>query len=125
MNAMQEIESRNSTVPRWNLFSPDSIRIVNWNIDRGLKLRGVIEFLDSTKADIILLQEVDLKARRTHYLNVAADSAQKMEMNYVFWREFQELTQGSRSAPAYHGQVTLSRWPLSDFRISPFRKQSY
>ena len=62
---MQEIESGNSTVPRWNLFSPDSIRIVNWNIDRGLKLRGVIEFLDSTKADIILLQEVDLNARRT------------------------------------------------------------
>jgi len=34
-------------------------------------------------------------------------------MNYVFGREFQELTQGSRAAPAYHGQATLSRWPLS------------
>src|SRR5712664_2317220 len=40
MNATQEIESGNFSVPRWNLFSPDSIRIVNWNIDRGLKLRG-------------------------------------------------------------------------------------
>src|SRR6266478_5852310 len=116
MNAMQEIESGNSAVPRWNLFSPGSTRIVNWNIDRGLKLRGVIEFLDSTKADIILLQEVDLNARRTHHINVASEIAQKLEMNYVFGREFQELTQGSKSSPAYHGQATLSRWPLSDSR---------
>src|SRR5258707_4421818 len=125
MNAMQEIESGNFSVPRWNLFSPDSIRIVNWNIDRGLKLRGVIEFLDSTKADIILLQEVDLNARRTHHINVAGEIAKKLEMNYVFGREFQELTQGSKSSPAYHGQATLSRWPLSGSRIIRFQKQSH
>src|SRR5467141_1739379 len=124
MNATQEIESGNFSVPRWNLFSPDSIRIVNWNIDRGLKLRGVIEFLDSTKADIILLQEVDLNARRTHHINVASEIAKKLEMNYVFGREFQELTQGSKSSPAYHGQATLSRWPLSNSRIIRFQRQS-
>ena len=125
MNATQGIESGNCSVPRWNLFSPDSIRIVNWNIDRGLKLRGVIEFLDSTKADIILLQEVDLNARRTHHINVASEIAKKLEMNYVFGREFQELTQGSKSSPAYHGQATLSRWPLSGSRIIRFQKQSH
>jgi endonuclease/exonuclease/phosphatase family metal-dependent hydrolase len=125
MSATQEIESGNFSVPRWNLFSPDSIRIVNWNIDRGLKLRGVIEFLDSTKADIILLQEVDLNARRTHHINIASEIAQKLEMNYVFGREFQELTQGSESSPAYHGQTTLSRWPLSASRIIRFQKQSH
>src|SRR5467141_1507775 len=125
MNATQEIESGNFSVPRWNLFLPDSIRIVNWNIDRGLRLRGVIEFLDSTKADIILLQEVDLNARRTHHINVASEIAKKLEMHYVFGREFQELTQGSKSSPAYHGQATLSRWPLSNSRIIRFQKQSH
>src|SRR5713226_1462989 len=125
MNATQEIESGNFSVPRWNLFSPDSIRIVNWNIDRGLKLRGVIEFLDSTKADIILLQEVDLNARRTHHINVASEIAKKLKMNYVFGREFQELTQGSQMSPAYQGQATLSRWPLSGSRIIRFQKQSH
>jgi endonuclease/exonuclease/phosphatase family metal-dependent hydrolase len=45
-------------------------------------------------------------------------------MNYVFGREFQELTQGSRASPAYHGQATLSRWPLSNSRILRFQKQS-
>jgi endonuclease/exonuclease/phosphatase family metal-dependent hydrolase len=125
MNAMQEIESGNSSIPRWNLFSPDSVRVVSWNIDRGLKLGKAIEFLAGAKADIILLQEVDVNCRRTHHINVAREIAQKLAMNYVFGREFQELTQGSKTSPAYHGQATLSRWPLSNSRIIRFQKQSY
>src|SRR6202795_1409269 len=125
MNAMQEIESGNFSVPRWNLFSPDSVKVVSWNIDRGSKLRRVIEFLSGEKADIILLQEADLNARRTQHLNVAREIAQKLAMNYVFGREFQELTQGSKNSPAYHGQATLSRWPLSNSRIIRFQKQSH
>jgi endonuclease/exonuclease/phosphatase family metal-dependent hydrolase len=125
MNAMQEIESGNFSVPRWNLFSPDCVRVVSWNIDRGSKLHKVIEFLAGEKADIILLQEADLNARRTHHLNVAKEIAQKLAMNYVFGREFQELTQGSKTSPAYHGQATLSRWPLSKARIIRFQKQSH
>ena len=119
---MQEIESGNFAAPRWNLFSPDSVRIVSWNIDRGSKLDKVIEFLASEKADIVLLQEADLNARRTHHINVAREIAQKLAMNYVFGREFQELTQGSKTSAAYHGQATLSRWPLSNSRIIRFQK---
>jgi endonuclease/exonuclease/phosphatase family metal-dependent hydrolase len=122
---MKEIESGNFAVPRWLFFPPDSIRVVNWNIDRGLKLSGVIEFLAGAKADIILLQEADLNARRTHHINVAKEIAHMLEMNYVFGREFQELTQGSKTSPAYHGQATLSRWPLSNSRIIRFQKQSH
>jgi len=122
---MQEIESGNCSVPRWNLFSPDSVRVVSWNIDRGSKLHQVIEFLADEKADIVLLQEADLNARRTHHINVARGIAQKLAMNYVFGREFQELTQGSKTSPAYHGQATLSRWPLSNSRIIRFQKQSH
>jgi len=125
MNAMQETESGNFAVPRWLFLPPDSIRVVSWNIDRGLKLSGVIDFLAGAKADIILLQEADLNARRTHHINVAKEIAQKLEMNYVFAREFQELTQGSKTSPAYHGQATLSRWRLSNFRIIRFQKQSH
>lgn len=121
---MQEIESGNFAVPRWLLGRPDSVRVVDWNIDRGLKLRGVIEFLAGAKADIILLQEADSNARRTHHINVAREIAQKLQMNYIFGREFQELAQGSKASPAYHGQATLSRWPLSNSRIIRFQKQS-
>ena len=122
---MQEIESGNFAVPRWLFFPPDSIRVVSWNIDRGLKLSGVIDFLAGAKADIILLQEADLNARRTHHINVAREISQTLELNYVFGREFQELTQGSKASPAYHGQATLSRWPLSNSRIIRFQKQSH
>ncbi len=121
---MQEIQTGNFSPPRLVLMPPDSIRVVNWNINRGLRLQKVIEFLASAKADVFLLQESDLNARRTHHLNVAKEIAQKLQMNYVFGREFQELTQGSHASPAYHGQATLSRWPLSNSRILRFRKQS-
>src|SRR5258706_4000326 len=121
---MQEIESGNFSPSRVVLIPPDSIRVVNWNINRGVRLQKVIEFLASAKADVFLLQESDLNARRTHHLNVAKEIAQKLQMNYVFGREFQELTQGSRASPAYHGQATLSRWPLSNSRILRFQKQS-
>ena len=60
------------------LWPPSSIRIVDWNIDRGLQLSGVIEFLADSKADLLLLQEVDMHAKRTHRLNVAREIAQKL-----------------------------------------------
>ena len=122
--SMQEIEAGNFSPPRLVLIPPDSVRVVNWNINRGLRLQKVIEFLASAKADVFLLQESDLNARRTHHFNVAKEIAQKLQMNYVFGREFQELTQGSRASPAYHGQATLSRWPLSNSRVLRFQKQS-
>jgi endonuclease/exonuclease/phosphatase family metal-dependent hydrolase len=124
VTAIDELETGNFAIPRWVLCPSDSIRVVNWNINRGLLLQEVIEFLASTKADLVLLQEADLNARRTHQLNVAREISQKLQMNYVFGREFQELTQGSRASPAYHGQATLSRWPLSNPRIIRFRRQS-
>src|SRR5260370_2812053 len=122
--SMQEIETGNVGAPRLVLSQPDSNGVVIWNIKRGLRLERVIEFLANAKADVVLLQESDLNARRTHHLNVAKEIAQKLRMNYVFGREFQELTQGSRASPAYHGQATLSRWPSSNSRIIRFQKQS-
>jgi endonuclease/exonuclease/phosphatase family metal-dependent hydrolase len=124
MNPMDEIETVNFAIPHSVLLRPDSIRAVNWNINRGLQLQRIVEFLASTKADLILLQETDLNARRTHHVNIASEVSQKLQMNYIFGREFQELTQGSRGSPAYHGQATLSRWPLSNPRIIRFERQS-
>jgi endonuclease/exonuclease/phosphatase family metal-dependent hydrolase len=100
------------------------MRVVNWNIDRGLQLPAIVDFLESQNADLLILQEVDLNARRTRRLNVAEEIARQLQMNYVFGREFEELTQGSRTSPAYHGQATLSRWRLMNPRVIRFRRQS-
>jgi endonuclease/exonuclease/phosphatase family metal-dependent hydrolase len=122
---MQEIVTGNFAPFKWVLWPPRSLRIVDWNINRGQQLQGVIEFLASTNADILILQEVDFNARRTHRLNIAQEIARKLEMDYVFGCEFQELVQGSKSSPAYHGQATLSRWPISKPRLIRFSKQSH
>src|SRR5882724_6222444 len=109
---------------RWQFWAPRSIRVVNWNIDRGQRLPEIIDFLASQQADILTLQEVDINAKRTRQLNIAEEIARKLGMNYAFGREFEELTQGSRTSPAFHGQATLSRWRLRNPRVIRFRSQS-
>jgi endonuclease/exonuclease/phosphatase family metal-dependent hydrolase len=121
---MDDVLAGNFSASRCQLWRPQAIRVINWNIDRGLRLPEITDFLESQKADLLTLQEVDLNARRTHFRNVAEELARKLQMNYVFGREFEELTQGSRILPAYHGQATLSRWRLKNARVIRFRYQS-
>ena len=122
---MHDIVTGDFAPHRWIVSAPRSLRIVDWNIERGQQLQGVTDFLGGLNADILILQEVDLNARRTHHLNIAEAIARKLEMNYVFGREFQELAQGSKESPAYHGQATLSKWPISKPRLIRFSRQSH
>jgi endonuclease/exonuclease/phosphatase family metal-dependent hydrolase len=121
---MKDILSGNFAESRFQFWPPQGIRVVNWNIDRGLRLQEITDFVATQQADLLILQEVDLNARRTHYSNVAEELARKLKMNYIFGREFEELTQGSQNSPAYHGQATLCRWNLKNPRLIRFRRQS-
>lgn len=103
---------------------PDAFQLVSWNVNRGQHLKEIIEFLAGARADVILLQETDVNARRTNCHNIPLEVAKALQMNYVFGREFEELAQGCRRASAYHGQTTLSRFPLSNSRLLRFRAQS-
>jgi endonuclease/exonuclease/phosphatase family metal-dependent hydrolase len=105
-------------------WSRDFVRIVSWNIERGLQFVKILDFLRTVPADLLLLQEVDLYARRTQYRDVARELAQALNLNYVFGIEFQELSEGTSARSAYHGMATLSPWPLSKPRIIRFRDQS-
>jgi endonuclease/exonuclease/phosphatase family metal-dependent hydrolase len=122
-NVMEQLQS-GSFLPAGSLRVPETIRIVSWNINRGLRLDGILEFLHGAAGDLILLQETDVNAWRTKHRNVAREIAQALRMNYIFGREFEELTQGDYNSPAYHGQATLSRLPLLESRILRFRRQS-
>jgi endonuclease/exonuclease/phosphatase family metal-dependent hydrolase len=119
-----EIIVENFAPNQWLCWPRSSVRVVDWNIDRGSKLSEIIDFLSDSKADVFLLQEVDINAYRTHRLNIAQEIARKLRLNYVFGREFVELSQGSKTSPAYHGQATLSRWRISNCRIIRFERQS-
>jgi endonuclease/exonuclease/phosphatase family metal-dependent hydrolase len=105
-------------------WSRDFLRIVSWNLNRGLEFPNILDFLSTTQADLLLLQEVDLNARRTRYRDIASELAHHLNLNYVFGMEFQELSQGTPGRPAYHGMATLSPWPLSKARTIRFRDQS-
>jgi endonuclease/exonuclease/phosphatase family metal-dependent hydrolase len=122
---MPEIITGNFAPYKWAIWPPNSLRIVDWNIDRGQQLEGVLDFLANANADILLLQEADLNARRTRCRNIAEEIARRLQMNYVFGREFEELVQGTKASPAYHGQATLSKWPISDTRLIRFSRQSH
>ena len=120
----KEIIAENLAPNQWLSWPRSTVRVVDWNIDRGLQLRSIIDFLGDTNADIFILQEVDINARRTQRLNIAQEIARKLQLNYVFGREFVELTQGTSASPAWHGQATLSRWKISNARIIRFQQQS-
>src|SRR5262249_5689170 len=122
--AKDEVIAENFAPFRWFTWPRSSIRVVDWNIDRGLQLSAIVEFLGDLNADVLLLQEVDINARRTHRVNIARAIAQKLRLNYVFGREFVELTQGSKANPAWHGQATLTRWSITNPRLIRFQRQS-
>lgn len=100
------------------------------------------------EADVIVLNEVDWGLNRSGYRNIAADLAARLGMNYAFGVEFLELspvylsgktiTSAARSdavselstidADRYrglHGIAILSRFPLENVRLVPFKNQPY
>jgi hypothetical protein len=92
--------------------SPKSVKLLNWNIERGLQFSGIVRAIEGERPDICILQEVDLNAQRTGRRNVAEELARKFQLNYVFGVEFRELGQEARDEPAYHGQALLSVFPI-------------
>ena len=100
------------------------------------------------RADVIILNEVDLGMKRTDYRNIAADLAAALKMNYAFGVQFVELSPVhlSREKPGataqekelaglikvdssrykgLHGIAILSRLPLENVRLVPFVNQPY
>lgn len=99
-------------------------RIATWNIDRGYRFDNIVAALQHNGPDICLLQEVDLHDRRTGNRDVAREIASELGENYSFGIEFQELSQSISAKAAYHGQATLSRFPIVASRVLRFERQS-
>jgi endonuclease/exonuclease/phosphatase family metal-dependent hydrolase len=104
--------------------SRQNLRLLNWNIDRGKHLEGILAAIRETKPDLCIFQEVDLGARRTQGRDVAQELAKTTGMNYAFAPEFEELSQGTGQGPAYHGQATLTTMRIRSSRILRFGHQS-
>jgi endonuclease/exonuclease/phosphatase family metal-dependent hydrolase len=154
------------------------LRVVQWNIERGLEYEAIeaaftseerfaallnekdfppgsrerLEILQQASllraADVIVLNEVDWGMKRTEYRSVAADLARSLRMNYAFGVQFVELSPvhlSQNQKPSdkseaeiarivevdpelykgLHGVAILSRFPLENVRLAPFKHQPY
>ncbi|MCA1636647.1 MAG: endonuclease/exonuclease/phosphatase family protein [Acidobacteria bacterium] len=114
---------------------------------RGLVMRQAALLKD---ADVIVLNEVDWGVKRTGYRNVAAELATALGMNYAYGVEFVEVDPIALGTEAFerlwqeerselveqirvdrsryrglHGTAILSRLPLENVRLVPFKRQPY
>lgn len=155
------------------------LRVATWNIERGIEFDAIRAALTNdqrffrrltpatrgskfnlaavlqqaaelSRADIVILNEVDWGLKRTNYKNVARELATAMQMNYVFGVEFvevdpitlgRETLEGETSADkarmieniavdksrtlGLHGTAILSRFPLRNARLVPFIQQGH
>lgn len=156
-----------------------SVRVATWNIERGLEFEAVKAALTNdqrffrrlpatersskfnlaqvleqarelSRADVIVLNEVDWGLKRTDYRNIARDLAAAMRMNYAFGVEFVEVdplnlgietlegeTSDSKQEMlrnlavdesrtlGLHGTAILSRFPLRNVRMVRFVNQGH
>jgi len=89
--------------------TPARLRIATWNIRaaRSAPLAEIARELQSMQADIVALQEVDMRTRRTGFVDETAVLAGMLRLHHVFaasiaWDE------------GDYGLALLSRWPLTD-----------
>jgi endonuclease/exonuclease/phosphatase family metal-dependent hydrolase len=95
-----------------------------WNIERGLKFEQIADALATQIcANVYMLQEADVHARRTDFRDVPAELASRLRMNFSFAVEFEELAQRQGTKPALHGNVTLSAAPLNNPTVHRFKNQ--
>ena len=86
------------------------IKLVSWNIWRGKLLPEIIDFLSSSRADIIALQEVE---ESDEYENTASHLADVMDYEYVYSRSMAYEING---VMRYFGNAILSKHHIAGSR---------
>lgn len=117
----------------------------------GFNLNEILDQVAKlSRADVIVLNEADWGLKRTDYRNIARELAAALQMNYAFGVEFIEvdpLTLGTETLEGevsadkeemvrnlavdkartlgLHGTAILSRFPLRNVRLVPFKNQGH
>src|SRR5262245_1766815 len=99
------------------------LRVVTWNIERGIRFDAIAARLDALDADVVLMQEVDRFCARSGDRDVARDLAVALRMNWITGGEFQEIGEGG-DRPCVSGQAILSRQPINDGSVVRFADQA-
>jgi endonuclease/exonuclease/phosphatase family metal-dependent hydrolase len=101
---------------------PRELRVVAWNLERGRLLAPAAAVLSRTRADVVLLSEMDAGMARTEQHHTTRSLAAALGHGYAFAVEFLELGLGSpeerarcagqENALGLHGGAIASRLPL-------------
>ncbi len=92
------------------------IKVLSYNIhraigvDRRFRPERIISILDHHRADVVLLQEVDVGVARSQGLDLAKELAQALDYPYYALGLNVKVKQG------HYGNATLSRFPISNQR---------
>ncbi len=77
------------------------LRLMTWNIERGYKLKEIIELIRKADPDILCVQEIDIGCDRSQGYDTGVEIARALQLNYIFQLEFVEI--GSRAGSDRHG----------------------
>jgi endonuclease/exonuclease/phosphatase family metal-dependent hydrolase len=94
-----------------NTATPKRSRIATWNIRaaRSASVEAIAAELQAMQADVIALQEVDVRTRRTGFIDEPADLAKALGFHYVFAASI-KWDEGD------YGLAVLSRGPLIEIQ---------
>ncbi|CAG9467750.1 unnamed protein product [Pedinophyceae sp. YPF-701] len=92
---------------------PRPLRFLQWNIERGYQLEGIIEEIRDLDPDILALQELDWGCDRSNGEDVGLRIAQELGYSYAFVCEFEEhrswLRKPSSQGGGVHGNGVLTK----------------
>jgi len=115
------IENSQFMESRPRITANAAIRLVQWNIERGYELAGIIEELQQLDADILCIQELDIACDRSANVDCLTEIARGLKMGYAFTPEFKELRSPVRSerdqGGGLHGNAIFSRFPFKNARV--------
>ncbi len=91
--------------------TPERVRIATWNIRAALSapVDAIASELASMQADVVALQEVDLRTRRSGFVDQPEVLANALGFHYVFAASI-KWDEGD------YGLAVLSRWPIMKFQ---------
>ncbi len=97
-----------------------TLRVVAWNIERGIRLPGIIHYL---KTDPVLT-ETDIGMGRSGNQNVPLEIANSLDLNYCYANSFLVLAKGDlgeqehrlENTLSLHGTTILSRYRIESYR---------
>ncbi|WP_437187966.1 endonuclease/exonuclease/phosphatase family protein [Planctomicrobium sp. SH668] len=105
-----------SLCPALKAEAEETIRVMTYNIHHGegldekLDLSRIARIIKEAKADLILLQEVDSRAKRSHSVDQVAELAKMTGLHGQFSKAI--ALQGGE-----YGQAILSRYPIEAHQI--------